>query len=137
MKAATKKKIGIGALIAAVVATIVAVTRAKAAPPLPAEYALEGGEWETPMPFEVYSEHDFSMTFRNISDRRYDYDLRMELYPSGGYSRWTGSIAAGHGRGMSTNWYMPPIPGTYDMTLEITIDGVFMEEVVVSEVEVL
>jgi len=102
-------------------------------------YELSGGTWDAEMPFEVNSKHSFDITLKNTSGQRYDYDLSMGLLGSNS-SNWGGSVAPGNSVGMRSNWYMPYLPGIYEMTLEITLegDGLFThQEVVVSTVEVV
>jgi hypothetical protein len=103
--------------------------------PVSALYSLSGGTWDAAMPFAVNSRHFFTMTFTNVSGRCYDYLLEM-TFPGSGSTR-QGSTRPGYSVGLSSYWYMPYTPGIYELVLSITIDGQFIESIVVSQVEVI
>jgi len=117
--------------------TLVGITLGlhKAVKAAPAWYSLLGGTWDADMPFAAYSEHYFDISFKNVSSIAYTYKACLSFGTSGSSCK-SGTVPPGGGVGLKSNWYMPMYAGIYSLTFTITIDGVLIDDFVVSEVQV-
>lgn len=129
-----KKEIRDGLIVTGIMAlfTGIMVKMVKAAPK---EYEVLPAVWETSMPFPPDSEQYYFTGVKNLSDQ--DYIYRFEIYFNGFLTFYKESHVAPYGSiEGGGNIYMPHEPGTYPLTLKLWIDGAYISEFTISEVEV-
>ena len=102
----------------------------------PPEFTIGQATWDAEMPFEQDSQRGYDFPIKNLATETHRYSA--EVYFNGVLSMAKQSnIAAGGVMECISNQYMPYEPGVYQMTTKLGIDDVYIDEFVVSKVEVV
>jgi len=132
MKKETKQGLAVVGGLVGTALVILGVTKVKAAPP---EFTLEPIEWDTAMPFAPGSVHSFTIRITNPTTESHIY--RIEVYWVWGYlGGGGGHTPPGETWGYGSTVTMPSELGIYNMTVKLWVDDVYINEFVISKVEV-